>query len=97
MYWSLVVEWWEALFCASYRVMPRVALLERNPDVCEDTSKSNSAIVHTGFDAPPGTLEAQLLADARELWPQVIEQLHIPYLQTGALLIATSDEELATL
>ncbi len=79
------------------RYHARVALLERNPDVCECTSKSNSAIVHTGFDAPPGTLEARLLADARELWPQVIERLHIPYLQTGALLIATSDEELNTL
>jgi glycerol-3-phosphate dehydrogenase len=79
------------------RYVARVVLLERNPDVCEGTSKSNSAIVHTGFDAPPGTLEARLLAEARELWPQIIEQLHIPYLQTGALLIATSDEELATL
>ncbi|HEY6540322.1 MAG TPA: NAD(P)/FAD-dependent oxidoreductase [Ktedonobacteraceae bacterium] len=79
------------------RYAARVALLERNPDVCEGTSKSNSAIVHTGFDAPPGTLEARLLAEARELWPQVIERLHIPYLQTGALLIATNDEELATL
>jgi len=79
------------------RYHARVALLERNPDVCEGTSKSNSAIVHTGFDAPHGTLEARLLADARELWPQVIEYLHIPYLQTGALLIATSDEELNTL
>jgi glycerol-3-phosphate dehydrogenase len=79
------------------RYAARVALLERNPDVCEGTSKSNSAIVHTGFDAPPGTLEARLLAEARELWPQVIEHLHIPYVQTGALLIATSDEELATL
>lgn len=79
------------------RYSARVALLERNPDVCEGTSKSNSAIVHTGFDAPPGTLEARLLAEARELWPHIIEQLHIPYLQTGALLIATSDEELATL
>lgn len=79
------------------RYVARVALLERNPDVCEGTSKSNSAIVHTGFDAPPGTLEARLLAEARDLWPPIIEQLHIPYLQTGALLIATSDEELATL
>ncbi len=79
------------------RYAARVALLERNPDVCEGTSKSNSAIVHTGFDAPPDTLEARLLAEARELWPQIIERLHIPYLQTGALLIATSDEELATL
>jgi len=79
------------------RYSARVVLLEHNPDICEGTSKSNSAIVHTGFDASPGTLEARLLAEARELWPQVIEHLHIPYLQTGALLIATSDEELAML
>jgi len=75
----------------------RLALLERNPDICDGTSKSNSAIVHTGFDAPPGTLEARLLAQARDLWPQVIESLHIPYLQTGALMIATSAKELSTL
>jgi glycerol-3-phosphate dehydrogenase len=79
------------------RYRARAVLLERNPDVCEGTSKSNSAIVHTGFDAPPGTLEARLLAEARQLWPQAVEHLHIPYVQTGALLIATNDEELATL
>lgn len=87
--------------CAILRELARfdvsIALLERNPDICDGTSKSNSAIVHTGFDAPPGTLEARLLAQSRELWPQVIESLHIPYLQTGALMIATSEEELATL
>jgi glycerol-3-phosphate dehydrogenase len=74
-----------------------VALLERNPDICEGTSKSNSAIVHTGFDAPPGSLEARLLAEARELWPNVIDNLHIPYLQTGALMVVTSNEELDTI
>ena len=86
--------------CALLRELARfdaaVVLLERNPDVCEGTSKSNSAIVHTGFDAPPGLLEARLLAEARELWPHVIDNLHIPYLQTGALMVATSNEELDT-
>src|SRR5258708_7591947 len=87
--------------CAILREWSRydatVALLERNPDICEGTSKSNSAIVHTGFDAPPGSLEARLLAEARGLWPDIIESLHIPYLQTSALMVATSAEELATI
>src|SRR5713226_2361628 len=87
--------------CAILRELSRydatVALLERNPDICEGTSKSNSAIVHTGFDAPPGSLEARLLAAASGLWPDIIESLHIPYLQTGALMVATSAEELATI
>jgi glycerol-3-phosphate dehydrogenase len=87
--------------CAILRELSRfnadVALVERNPDICDGTSKSNSAIVHTGFDAPPGTLEAHLLAEARALWPEVIESLHIPYLQTGALMIATNEDELAAI
>lgn len=87
--------------CAILRELSRydatIALLEGNPDICEGTSKSNSAIVHTGFDAPPGSLEARLLAESRDLWPQVIESLHIPYLQTGALMLATTPEELASI
>lgn len=74
-----------------------VALLERRPDVCDATSKANSAIVHTGFDAPPGSLEARLLAEARELWPSVVEALHIPYLQTGAIMVATDAAQQTTI
>jgi glycerol-3-phosphate dehydrogenase len=87
--------------CAILRELSRydvtVALLERNPDICDGTSKSNSAIIHTGFDAPPGSLEARLLLEARELWPEVIDSLHIPYLQTGAFMVATDTEELSTI
>ncbi len=87
--------------CAILRELSRydvtVALLERNPDICDGTSKSNSAIIHTGFDAPTGSLEAKLLLEARELWPEVIDSLHIPYLQTGALMVAADNEELSTI
>ena len=76
------------------RYQASVALVERNPDICEGTSKANSAIVHTGFDAPPGSLEAQLLAAARGLWPAVIADLHIPYVQTGALMLAITPADL---
>src|SRR5258708_12221299 len=76
--------------CAILRELSRydatVALLERNPDICAGTSKSNSAIVHTGFDAPPGSLEARLLAQARGLWPDTTQTLPIPFSQPGALL-----------
>ena len=84
--------------CAILRELTRyqasVALVERNPDICEGTSKSNSAIVHTGFDAPPGSLEARLLAEARDLWPAVIADLHIPYSRTGALMLAFTPDDL---
>ena len=87
--------------CAILRELTRydasVALLERHPDICEGTSKSNSAIVHTGFDAPPDSLEARMLIEARELWPGVIDSLHIPYLQTGAIMVAITTEDHATI
>lgn len=87
--------------CAILRELSRFdtscALVEQGPDVCELTSKANSAIVHTGFDAPPGSLEARLLAEARELWPAVIEDLHIPYLQCGAVMVATDQQDMDTI
>ena len=42
----------------------RVLVVEKNEDVGGDASKSNSAIIHTGYDASPGTLESQLVVAA---------------------------------
>src|SRR5581483_9694879 len=87
--------------CAILRELCRydaeAALVEARPDLGDGTSKANSAIVHTGFDAPPGSLEARLLAESRELWPEVVADLHVPYLPTGALMAATDAGQLATL
>ena len=41
---------------------PSRALVEAGPDVGAGTSKANTAILHTGFDATPGTLESRLVA-----------------------------------
>ena len=35
----------------------RVVVLEKAPDILDGASKANSAILHTGFDAPTGSLE----------------------------------------
>ena len=39
----------------------RVALVEARDDVGDGTSKANTAILHTGFDAKPGTLESRMV------------------------------------
>ena len=46
---------------SSPRFELRVTLLEAGADVGAGTSKANTAILHTGFDAKPGTLEARLV------------------------------------
>ena len=40
----------------------KVLLVEKEEDVCSGTSKANSAIVHAGYDAKPGSFKAKLNA-----------------------------------
>jgi glycerol-3-phosphate dehydrogenase len=73
----------------------RVTLLEAGPDVGAGTSKANTALLHTGFDAKPGTLEARLVARGYELLSEYAGRVGIPEEHTGALLVAWNDEQLA--
>jgi glycerol-3-phosphate dehydrogenase len=72
----------------------RIALIEAGPDVGAGTSKANTAILHTGFDAKPGTLEARLVATGHDRLMSYAEEVGIPIEPTGALLIAWNAEEL---
>ncbi|WP_028474904.1 NAD(P)/FAD-dependent oxidoreductase [Nocardioides alkalitolerans] len=71
----------------------RVALVEGRDDVGDGTSKANTAILHTGFDATPGTLESLLVARGYDLLGEYAERTGIPVERTGALLVAWSEEE----
>jgi len=73
----------------------RVTLLEAAPDVGAGTSKANTALLHTGFDAKPGTLEARLVARGYELLKGYAERVGIPVELTGALLVAWNEEQVA--
>ncbi len=79
------------------RARLRVALLEAGPDVGAGTSKANTAILHTGFDAKPGTSEARLVARGHALLSAYAWQAGIPVERTGALLVAWTEEQLASL
>jgi glycerol-3-phosphate dehydrogenase len=75
----------------------RVTLLEAGPDVGAGTSKANTALLHTGFDAKPGTLEAELVVRGYERLGRYAERVGIPVERTGALLVAWTDEQLGSL
>ncbi|TPG34884.1 NAD(P)/FAD-dependent oxidoreductase [Mycolicibacterium hodleri] len=70
-----------------------VTLVEGRDDVGDGTSKANTALLHTGFDATPGTLESRLVARGYDLLGEYAEQVGIPVERTGALLVAWTDEE----
>jgi glycerol-3-phosphate dehydrogenase len=75
----------------------RVVLIEAAPDVGTGTSKANTAILHTGFDAVPRSLEARLVARGYALMNAYAGEAGIPVEKTGACLVAWDEEEVAQL
>ena len=71
----------------------RVLVVEKSEDILDGASKGNSGILHTGFDAPPGSIEQQCIASGYEEFIKVREALSLPVLTTGALVVAWSEME----
>ncbi|WP_284947171.1 NAD(P)/FAD-dependent oxidoreductase [Acidisoma cladoniae] len=74
-----------------------VVLIERGADILSGASKANSAILHTGFDAPPGSIEVQAMQAGYRAYLAIHESLNLPLLRTGAHVIAWTAEEAAKL
>jgi len=68
-------------------------LLEKAPDILDGASKGNSAILHTGFDAPPGSVEHACMVAGYAEYMDIHESLNLPVLKTAALVAAWSGEE----
>ncbi len=75
----------------------RIVLIEARGDVGDATSKANTAILHTGFDAVPGSLESTMVARGYELLSEYAKATGIPVERTGALLVAWDPDQLAAL
>lgn len=75
----------------------KIALVEKHNDMAMATSKANSAIVHAGFDAKPGSLKAKFNVEGTALMPELCKTLSVPFKPVGSLVVAFSDEEVETL
>ena len=63
-----------------------VVVFEARDSVAGAASGTNSGILHTGFDSPPGELESELILRANGLREEVISALGIPVLRCGAVM-----------
>lgn len=72
-------------------------LLEKGADILSGASKGNSALLHTGFDAPAGSTELACMQEGYEEYLAIREKLNLPLLETSALVVAWSEEERASL
>ncbi|MGL5000130.1 MAG: NAD(P)/FAD-dependent oxidoreductase [Cetobacterium sp.] len=71
----------------------KVAVVERDTDVSNETTKANSAIVHGGYDAKEGSLMAQLNVLGNSLYEDLCKELSVPFKRNGSLVLAFNEEE----
>ncbi|CVI62188.1 NAD(P)/FAD-dependent oxidoreductase [Agrobacterium leguminum] len=71
----------------------KVVVIEKGSDILSGASKANSAILHTGFDAPEGSLELELVKAGRAEYLSIHGQMGLSLVETGALVCAWNPDE----
>lgn len=70
-----------------------VILADKEVDILGGASKGNSAILHTGFDAPSGSIEQACIAAGYQEFKEIHEHFKLPLVETGAMVIAWDDAQ----
>ena len=79
------------------RYQLKIGVLEKNLDVCYETSGRNSAVVHGGFAYDTGTLKARLCVEGNRMMDQLSEELDSRFRRSGKVLVGNTDEDMETL
>jgi len=75
----------------------RLLLVDKASDVGEGTTKANTAIVHAGYDARPGTLKARLNVAGNAMFATLCAELEVEFDACGTYVVALTDDDLRTL
>ncbi len=75
----------------------KILWIEKESDVCTGATAANSALIHGGYAATPGTLKATMNTRANPMWTQLAEELQFPFARLGTYVVAIGPEEYATL
>lgn len=70
-----------------------IAVLEKNLDVCNETSGRNSAVVHGGFANPIGSLKARCCVEGNKIMPSLAKELDFPFIRCGKVLVGNTEED----
>lgn len=74
-----------------------ILLIEKESDIGMGTSSANSAILHAGYDALPGTLKSKTNVISNPLWDQLSQELGFSFKRTGDYVVANATEQLPML
>lgn len=87
--------------CAIFRRLAMMGvqplLLEAAPDILDGASKGNSALLHTGFDAPEGSVELACMQAGYREYMAIKDRLNLPLVESGGMVVAWDEEQLAKL
>lgn len=86
-----------ACFSKLARLDKKVVLLEKENDVGFGASKANSALIHSGFDAVPGTLKAKLNVRGNKMFDMIAKKLQVPFKRVGHLVVGNDIDKLQEL
>lgn len=75
----------------------KIGVLEKNLDVCYETSGRNSGVVHGGFAYDPGTLKAKLCVEGNQMMDELSKELDFPFKRCGKVLVGKTEEDMAQL
>ncbi|MDR0841199.1 MAG: NAD(P)/FAD-dependent oxidoreductase [Christensenellaceae bacterium] len=71
----------------------RIGVLEKQPDICCETSARNSAVLHAGYNNEPGSRMAALCVAGNRGFDALAQELDIPYKRTGKLVVGFTEED----
>ena len=71
----------------------KVALLEKSVDICAGQSKANTAIIHGGYDAKPGTKKAYYNVLGNKMFGKVCEELDVPHEWNSSLVVSFAPDQ----
>ena len=74
-----------------------IGVLEKNLDVCYETSGRNSGVVHGGFAYDVGTLKAKLCVEGNQGMDELSKDLGFSFKRCGKVLVGKTAEDLETL
>ena len=75
----------------------RIGVLEKNLDVCNETSGRNSGVVHGGFAYDRGSLKAKLCVEGNRMMGDLAKELDFRFIRCGKVLVGNTDEDMETL
>ncbi|MGC9348959.1 MAG: NAD(P)/FAD-dependent oxidoreductase [Anaerolineae bacterium] len=67
--------------------------IEKEADICMGATGANSAVIHGGYAAEPGTLKAELNVRGNAMWDQLSEELQFSFDRCGTYVVAVGEEQ----